>query len=38
MADALSFTKLVPGFDFLQGLASPLARHCPTSGNGWRPR
>ena len=37
MADALSFTKLVPGFDFLQGLAKSAGSALPSIGQWVAP-
>ena len=37
MADALSFTKLVPGFDFLQGLAKTAGSALPNIGQWVAP-
>ena len=37
MADALSFTKLVPGFDFLQGLAKTAGSALPSIGQWVAP-
>ena len=36
MADTNSFSKFVPGFDFLQGLVKNAGAPCPALASGWR--
>jgi hypothetical protein len=38
MAGADDLARMVPGFDFLQGMLKTATASCPAWANGWRPR